>query len=46
MKRTEHQKRAYAWRRLSIAVDRIIVTGNGKEWANVWAKRAKIKMPG
>lgn len=46
MKRTEYQKRAYARRRLSIAVDRIIVTGNGKEWVNAWARRAKMKLPG
>lgn len=44
MKRTEHQKRVYAWRRLSIAVDRVIVTGGGKEWPAIWAKRAKLRI--
>lgn len=47
MKRRDiHQRRAYAARRLSLAVDRIIVAASKpdrdkvKLWANVWARRA------
>jgi hypothetical protein len=45
MKKTKHQRSAYALRRLSMAVDRMIVakTAHDKQraqfWANAWALR-------
>jgi len=45
MKRDAHEKRLYAWRRLSRAVDRQITSaGEAKNraalWAKVWGARA------
>lgn len=45
MKRTSEQRRQYAWKRLSHAVDRQITScGEAKEmarrWAAAWGKRA------
>lgn len=48
MKKTEHQRRAYALRRLSRAVDRSIVSTDeheklqAKKWATLWARKAKL----
>jgi hypothetical protein len=42
--RTKHQKTAYAFRRMSLAVDRLIVTKDErhKKWVTAWARRAMI----
>lgn len=45
MKRDTHERRLYAWKRLSRAVDRQITSsGDTKKratlWAKVWARRA------
>ena len=42
--KTKHQKIAYAMRRMSLAVDRLIVTKDEKhkKWVTAWARRARI----
>lgn len=48
MKRDKHQRIAYAWRRLSKAVDRAVIAkteldkNQAKKWAKLWAKAAKL----
>lgn len=43
--RSKHQKTAYALRRMSQAVDRLIVTKDEKyrKWINAWARRAGVR---
>lgn len=41
--KTKYERTAYALRRMSKAVDRVIVSKEGEAWVNAWAKRAKVK---
>ncbi len=41
--KTESQRIAYALRRMSKAVDRVITTKTGNAWVTAWARRAKVK---
>jgi hypothetical protein len=45
MKRDQWQRRAYAWRRLSKAVDRSILSGDpgAGRWAKAWAVAAGVR---
>ena len=45
MKKDKHQKVAYAMRRMSVAIDRLIVTKDEKykKWVMVWARRAGVR---
>jgi hypothetical protein len=49
MKRDKYQRRAYACRRMSLAVDRSIRAANpaekaqAKRWAEAWAKAGGIR---
>lgn len=50
MKRDKYQRRAYAARRMSLAVDRLIrasnqAKANAKKWVNAWASSAGIRRP-
>lgn len=46
MKRDQWQRRAYAWRRMSLAVDRVILKRDperASRWVNVWAVAAGVR---
>jgi hypothetical protein len=46
MKRTIYQRRSYAARRMSLAVDRVIRSENpaaARRWVNAWAAAAGIR---
>ena len=44
-KKDKHQRAAYAMRRMSVAIDRLIVTKDEKhkKWVMAWARRAGVR---